>query len=286
MAITMEEKYGSRDGSVDASRQSGRLTYILRGSEDEPDIWSYVIANTAALKSNPLGSDPLERGTVAVKEIADGVWEASVDYLDPNDRRHKTEPETGDITIEVDTSGGTQHVTQSLRTVQQKAGTVIDSIIRNFEGAVNVRDDGRGCREVEGTDIVVPTLRFSITKMQAPGLVDLAYVKSAAQITGKMNNAEWNGFAAGELLFMGFSARQRNRGDWECRYEFAYSENLSSITIGDPDEPCCVLSGKKGWDYLWVYYVQKEADNGNIMVPAQGNVERMYEEANFGALLI
>ena len=107
-----------------------------------------------------------------------------------------------------------------------------------------------------------------------------SYKAILRSLTGKVNNASFKGFSAGEVLFLGASGSKRGDDDWEISFRFAASENRSYITVGD-------ITGvaKKGWEYMWVRYADAEDDEAKAIVkkPVAVYIEKVYEEGSFGA---
>jgi hypothetical protein len=98
-----------------------------------------------------------------------------------------------------------------------------------------------------------------------------------------VNDTEFRGRAAGEVLFLGATGAKRGRGDWEITFRFAASPNATGIAIGD-------ITGiaKNGWDYLWVLYEEQEDSTAKALVkyPKAVYVEEVYPEGDFDALEI
>jgi len=136
------------------------------------------------------------------------------------------------------------------------------------KGAIGVTADS-----VEGVDITVPVYQFSETHYLADTLVTPAYKATLFALTGKVNNAAFKGFAAGEVLFLGASGSRRGYGDWEITFRFAASPNVTNLTIGD-------ITGinKKGWEYLWVRYSDSEDAVAKALVkkPVAVYIEQVY----------
>ncbi|MFN9131136.1 MAG: hypothetical protein ACK5XO_00450, partial [Phycisphaerales bacterium] len=111
-----------------------------------------------------------------------------------------------------------------------------------------------------------------------------AYKGAIFNCTGKTNAGGFKGFAPGEVLFLGATGSKRGDGpddDWEITFRFAASPNETGLSVG-------TITGinKKGWEYLWVRYADAE-DTGSgaiIKKPIAAYVERVYDDANFGAL--
>ena len=102
--------------------------------------------------------------------------------------------------------------------------------------------------------------------------------------THKTNAAGLKFYAPGEQLFIAASCSNTGDGpddDWEITFRFAASPNETGLSVGS-------ITGinKKGWEYLWVRYADAEdAGSGAIIKkPIAAYVERVYDDANFGAL--
>jgi len=264
---TLTEKIDSREWT-EGDRSSVTFHYVLDGTADD------LAAKTLLLDSTPTTYDGLVRDECTLEPIfvdtvsGVGKWKCSVRYVKPG----FTAPEVGESSFSFDTSGGTQHVTQSLATV----GRYPPGSAPDFGGAIGVTHDS-----VEGVDITAPVYSFSETHWLADSAVTQNYKTTLFNLTGKVNNAPFKGMAAGECLFLGASGSKRGADDWEITYRFAASPNRSGLTIGD-------ITGisKKGWEYLWVRYADSEDTAAKAVVkrPVAVYVEQVYEYGNFAAL--
>jgi len=256
MTITIDEKFDSREATV-GEDSSVDLLYAIQGTEDDLTVKLLVEA------SSPPTYAGLVRQSYHVAHLGGGVWDASVRY-------GKKEPkEPGDSSFSFDTGGGTQHITQSLSTVARYPGGAPD-----FKGAIGVTHDA-----VEGADIVVPVYSFAETHYIPTADVTGAYKGALFSLTGRVNNAAFKGFAAGEVLFLGASGSQRGEDDWEISFRFAASPNVTGLAIGG-------IGGidKKGWEYLWVRYADVEDANILVKRPFAVYVEKVYESGDFSGL--
>jgi len=68
-----------------------------------------------------------------------------------------------------------------------------------------------------------------------------AYKTTLFALTGTVNSGAFEGFAAGEVLFLGASGSKRGEEDWEITYRFAASPNATDIQVGH-----IVVAAKKG----------------------------------------
>jgi len=262
MPITVEERYGRR-----LSDLSAELLYLVRGTTDAG------AARVALLAGAPVTHDGLPRDDAAVEEIEGlDAYIGTVRYASPDGQA----PETGESSFSFDTSGGSQHITQSLATPGSYASPGLAGV-PNFGGAIGVTQDN-----VEGVDITVPVYTFSETHYLPNSTVSNAYKGTLFNLTGKVNDGAFKGLSAGECLFLGASgSRRASEDDWEITFRFAGSPNKTGLTIGD-----IVGVSKKGWEYLWVRYQDKEDAVAKMLIkkPIAAFVEKVYEEASFAAL--
>lgn len=260
MTVTVHEKWDSRETSI-SEDSTVDLRYVIRGTDDD------ATANSALLAASPVLYGGLVRQSAHTERIAEDAWEGSVRYgmLEP--------PETGDSSFSFDTGGGTQHVTQALATVGAYSASGPPP---NFGGAIGVTKDS-----VEGVDITVPVYNFSETHYIDAVFVTGDYKAALFSLTGTVNNAPFRGFNAGEVLFMGASGSKRGQDDWEIAYRFAASPNVSGLVVGS-------ITGinKRGWEYLWVRYVDTEDTDAKTLVkrPQAVYVEQVYPYGNFAGL--
>lgn len=267
MSIVVTEKFESRR-SAKGDNPSAELVYTVRGTNDD------LAARNAAEDESPDTYDGLPRQTVSVEPVGPEHWDATVRYGLSTGGGF---PQTGESVFAFDTGGGTQHVTQSKQTISSHAAS--GTTAPDFKGAIGVTADG-----VEGVDITVPVYQFSETHYLSASQVTQGYKSTLFNLTGKVNNGSWKGFAPGEVLFLGASGSRRGTGadaDWEITFRFAASPNASGLSVG----PIGGIS-KKGWEYLWVRYDDEVDAPAKAMVkrPVAAYVERVYDESSFAGL--
>jgi hypothetical protein len=241
------------------------MSYMLTGTSDDTTA-ATLISNSTATNYNGLvrQSITIEPEWVDT-DAGDGLWNATVRY------GVKPPPQVGESSFSFDTGGGTQHITQSIATVQKYAPS--GKTAPDFGGAIGVTHDS-----VEGVDITMPVYNWSETHYLADAQVNKAAYYS---LTGKVNNGGFKGCAAGECLFLGASGSKRGDDDWEITFKFAASPNRTGITVGG-------ITGiaKKGWEYMWVRYADSEDTASKTIVkkPLAVYIEKVYEEGNLGSL--
>lgn len=267
MPITLVEKLDSRRVTL-GENPSVELVYILTGTADDAAAVAAIEA-AAPLIYQGLFRQGLQLDPQWVDENSgDGQWVATVRY------GPRPLPKWGESIYSFDTTGGTQHITQSIETVNQYAPP--GKTAPDFKGAIGVTPDN-----VEGVDITVPVCSFAETHYLPAEIVTMDYRVTLFRLTGKVNNDTFKGCAAGECLFLGATGSKRGSDDWEITYRFAVSPNRDNITIGD-------ITGidKKGWEYLWVRYEDAEDTDAKVLIkkPIAAYVEKVYEEADFSIL--
>jgi len=262
MPIIVEEKFDS-GGIIRAMQGSATRLYIISGTEDD------VAAADALVAFRPEEVDGLPAQIAEVEYLAPGYWLGKVKYGYTN-----TQEQTSEALYSFDTGGGSQHITQSISTVNRYAPA--GKTAPNCEGAIGVDETS-----VSGCDIIVPTYNFSETYIMDASDITDAYKGILFNLTGKVNASAWRHYQAGEVLFQGASGSKRGKGDWEMSFKFAANPNKTNIAIG-------AITGiaKKGWEYLWVKYADSDDTNANALIkrPVAVYVEQVYEYGNFAGL--
>ncbi len=268
MATVIEKprrrKRGGENGGVD-------LLFLCNGYADED------AAETALLAEAPSTYGALIRKNWSIEELGGGAWEATVTYNKAGPLKSKDPPETGSSEFAFDLTGGRQRIQQALGTVASYSNL---PDIPLFHGAIGVSRNGNSM-SVDGCEVVVPEFNYSETHYIAAASVTTAYVQTLKALTGKVNNASFKGFAAGEVLFLGARGSRRSDSDWRVDFLFSISENTTGRTVGD-------ITGidKKGHEYLWVLYEDVEDTTAKMLVrrPIAVYVQQVYATANFSAL--
>lgn len=225
------------------------------------------------------------------RHLGNGYWEVEASYVTAGGGEQPQSeanggggpPKIGVIThISFDTSGGMQHITSALS--ESRYGKFGEGA-PDMKMAIGVNGDS-----VEGTDIVVPVFEWGEDYEIPGGRLTLDYVKTVADLTGKINNAAFRGFDVGEVLFLGCSGAQTYNPNAESfaeasvaklTFRFARKPNAppASIEIGD-----IVPFGKGGWDYMWIRYGDEVADGVGLKRPLNVYVNKVYESGDFDLL--
>ncbi len=263
---TVTERYDSREYT---EGDSADLIFTILDAVDESVAMMVLKASSSSvfhgLKRLRCRVEPME---------GDGTdWTGHVQYGKIETAGSPPVAE-GESSFSFDTTGGTQHVTQSKQTISKTAP--VGQTAPDFKGAIGVTKDS-----VQGVDVTVPTYRFSKTLGISNSLVTDTYKQALCDLTGKVNDDTFEGFDAGEVLFLGASGSRRGDDDWVITFNFAAQKNATNITIGDITVPA-----KKGLEYLWVRYEDAEDAAAKKLVkrPTAAYVEKVYDLGDFDDL--
>lgn len=292
-AAIFEDLNESRRATVEFGVKKAVRQYKIFGTPDGDEAHT-LLSSTAPSTHTVLGT-PVPRARTRVEPVADtvddltgsGDWIGIAEYEFPSNTFNPPAPvDTAVFNFEAQTSS--ERVFQSLET-KARHGAEDDGLdpegATSYGGLVNVTDDG-----VEGVEILNPKFSFSITSF----VEDTELQSSIGAIAGsvaKVNNASFNGFAAGEVLFVSASgSRRADETSWEVNFAFMVSENLEDIEISTPLAPSghIDVAEKLGWDYIWTRAVPyTDPDTGRLGTAVEAvYVERMYESADFSLLPI
>src|SRR5574344_461906 len=263
----VEEAYSERDQKIDAKGNVTEIEipYIVTGAVDEDAALAAARSKAASQTVKGMSLDSVE----VTERINGDTWKVKAVYEEDDDDDEE------ESSFAFDTGGGTMHLNQSLKTVSKTPNTAPD-----FNGAIEVDNEGN----VNGVDVTMPVLNFTETHTMNGGRVSTSDKQTVAALTGTVNRSSFRGFSAGEVLFLGASGSKRSKkssAPWEITFRFAGSANQSSVKVGE-----LTVANKKGWNYLWVRYADKVADNKKNMItrPIAAYVEQVYPEGDFGNL--
>lgn len=270
MALT--ERVKSRELTEVSGRATLDFEYDLVGTSSEIIARNYLVDNTPRVYENLFRME-FKVTPIQVDEGTDtGHWLCTVRYATGD----VVPRELTDSSFAFDTTGGTQHITQSLGTVAS-AGVPGGPPVPNHQRAIGANI---GTGRVEGVDIPSPVYHFSESHIVPNQNVTSFYKGTLFFLTPTMNNSPFRGFARGECLFRGVVGQRRGKyGDWDLNFRFAASPNRTNIEIG-----AIIIASKLGWDYLWVAYGKSVDANVLVNVPVAAYVERVLFFGEFSAL--
>lgn len=274
MATRVEEAYSERDQTINAKGEVTEIEipYLVFEAADEDAALAAARTKAASRTVSGMVLDELE----VTERVNKDTWKVKAIYKD-EDSDDPGDPDEDEETTSFafDTGGGTMHRNQSIKTVSKVPNDAPD-----FNGAIEVDNEGN----VNGVDVTMPVLNFTETHTMNGSRVTTSYKKTVAALTGTVNSSGFRGFSAGEVLFLGASGTKRSKkpnAPWEITFRFAVSPNQSSLQVGK-----LKVSNKRGWDYLWVRYADKVAENRKNVIkePVAAYVEQVYPTGDFGNL--
>ncbi len=280
------------------SLNSATKRYLVVGPQTLEDAKVVVINPTGNPSLCPKYYDGLIRTDYNVEEIAGkpGFYIAEITYEQRDLKEPDNNPSPGfpfyKITLNFTTKGLTTRrivgLSDNTSVTPYKQGDESKTPLyppANHGSLVNVTDEG-----VEGVDVIIPTLDFTITKEFAANAVTMSFVRLLYSLTGTVNADNFLGFAPGELLYKGVDA-SFNDDRWSISYEFSAIPNVQNMQITAPvlNAQRQVITGvfevasKKGWEFLWIEFVDGAGPLKKVM--KQVNVIKVYPEANFSTTL-
>lgn len=269
------ESEDSRDIQRTLTGASQEITYVVTGDPgeiaDEFAVTDYLLLALSPIE-NGLNFDSITE----VDRISDIFYKAKVLYQSP-DFGDSEEEESEDLPItSIDTTGGTTNIDYGL-SVAEKKGKPSEII------GAGLNWDGE---TFNGIDITTPAMKFSQRQIIPNSQFTLAFRIQVYRLTGKINNAPFQGFGEGDVLFLGATATEiiddaTLEKEWEVTYNFSAIETRTNIKIGD-----YVISKKEGYQYLWTQFEKRE-DRGQfklVPVPIASYVVDVYEKIDFAIL--
>lgn len=234
-------------------------------------------ASAALEAAAPLYYYGLLRQEYTMTGLGNGAYDCTVHY----GPRPILQPGSGEIAqdgggslpvFSFDTTGGRAKITQSLATLGAYAPDGLDAPL--FGGAIGVNG-----QSIEGCDVVVPALKFSLKYRFYLASLTLAYLRTLYVLTGVVNAGMWKGFPPGEILFTGATGEQTGGMNPEVTFHFEGSANAVMFDRGG-----ITIAAKGGHDYLWFLYQTGISGSKQVKTPRAAYVEMVYPRGNLGLL--
>lgn len=275
-------------------RQTGDSHYLRPGATRE-----YTISGTyqkleaqLALMLSPLcpaadqGIDsegnviPIYRENPRVKEKGGGVWEGMADYV------------SSGISSDLQFTFGSTSAKIFEGIAHVRTYDIINNGVEKediFKGVIGDND-----KEVEGVEIEVGEVQFSLTKKYQRSTIAPSYFNELMQFLGDrtpINNAEytiyWKGvsltFPTGSLRCRSVPLKWSSADELEYVYNFAYARPVTTadnFKIGGVGP----VIEREGWEYGWIRYKLTTENNRTIKTAEYYNVEQVYPKRSFGFL--
>lgn len=231
----------------------------------------------------------LPRSKITVRPLSDNEFEATVDYGTSKTPLSDTSGnEAVDSRTEFEITTQSVKMTHALENISTRGASLHGPI---FRGLIGVTSEG-----VEGVDVDTAVATFSHTVTKPRSFVTRSFLRALAKLIDKypVNDAEYAGYAAGELRIIRASIKFTDDGNVDITYSWAVR---ASTTVDDPiyigrdyntGDPLFTITDKEGWDYLWVYYkVEKQSIAGKailVRTPEFVVIDRIYGRGDYSIL--
>lgn len=135
--------------------------------------------------------------------------------------------------------------------------------------------------EVHGVSVPAqPSMEFTIEAKKTASDVDNAYLTTVSDLVYKTNSATFEGWAAGEVLFMGLTGSRTGDDEFTLNYKFGRNPNKTGQTVAG-----ATAVAYNGWDYVWVRWEKTDEGDNGIGSRAEGvYVAVVHESGSFAGL--
>lgn len=231
-----------------AKENKATLGFQILGAADDIDAMMAIDSykqSTILVRGALLNFDEIK-----LKHIEAETYSADVSYVHPDKQDNQDEQESDEPQISISTTGGSQHITHSIKTLRSYPESVKDK----HKQAIGVERTAKGELKIKGADVVIPTLKVTISAKIPQPSDPFAFGRNLSRRTGRTNSSTYRGFTKWELLFLGAKLTGKRREKWSLDYEFEGSETIETsdnFKIADfgPIE-------KEGHAHLWVEWQQ------------------------------
>lgn len=223
--VFRKPEHVSSEGTV---RPVRKYYFGVKGTVNESEARAAVSNYYGPFQNTVFGV--LYRGDINLQQVAYNVWDVDIEYI----RRPK---DIGTWTAELDSTGGTEHITHSLATVASyPVGTA-----PTFKQAIGVEHD-----EIKGIDIPAAAGRLTIEFNHPSGIFNLSYGKYLSDLVNYVNSGPWYNWIRGEVRFLGARGHISSDQQSTATYLFEISRTRFNFAVGD-----ITVLEKEGWDAAW-----------------------------------
>ncbi len=268
MPIEIYEKSPLPVAELVGDGRSVRRLWGIEGSDNQDDVAAAILAAIpTSIAGLPIQGLPL-------RWLGPEHWEAEAIYSNQKRSGTAARPAVNTPIERIRIGGARQQIYRSLSTVASYA--LPGQTPGDYGGQINVTDDG-----VEGVEIASTAYAFDISTVLPAATVTQTYKAVVALLAGTVNNATFNSWAAGEVLFLGADIQRREDQDYDAVFSFERSPNETNIEVGD-----IVVPSKEGWDYLWWRRGSVFVDSETPLArrPTEVFIERVYRRGNLSLL--
>lgn len=259
--------------------------YVISGSKDKLTIQLAAINNIPptvnAINFDGDTTIVLFLENIALKEEGGGVWLATAKYGSSSDV----------VDLQFNFTSTSAKIYQAIEHIRQFdciSGGIDTGFVPQYNGTIGVNGD-----EVEGVDVEVSVIEFTLTKKYRRALLDVTYFQQLVDLMDvrtPVNDGQyiidWKGiqmtFPEGGLRLRGCPIKWTSNDELEIAYQFAYQRAIKFddlFTIGNS-----AAIYKEGWEYGWVSYKLAVSNGATTRTPQSYNVEQVYPKRDFTVL--
>ncbi len=286
MSVTVTELGG---WTLDEKGGTARYKAVTSANEAEAAVLAAAQSTAPATYANISGQLP--RSNVKVTPQGGKFWLVEAMYGNAGGGSGGgggRAPLTGDVTLNLEIGGATQHITQAEQHVADYKSDYYASAAPDYKGAIGVETES-----LAGVDIAAKAFAFTVTLYVSDAAMTDAYLAALTAYAACTNDDSFSmtevrygnsrrsiSFAAQEVLYIGASVSPREpQGDWTVTLRFTGSPNRTSITIASQWGDITGIA-KAGTDYLWSRYLPKSFGTGDTKVsapqPISAHTEQVY----------
>ena len=273
-------KQVATSGGSDARRRA----YLLESTGATDDTPDDVAALDWAELNSPLLWDGMPREGFQIDHLKDSdpeYWQVTALYQRASDKKREESKEDPVGTVDFAFDFGLASVRITTAPEQISYGLVGEGLISKYAGKgqpINNRVTN-GISEPEGVDVRTPIASFTLTATAESASLNEQYITQAQKMVGKVNSAPFRGWQSGEVMLVNIRGRQRLAGNSEISFQFEVIPN-STVEIDNLE-----TFQKDGWDYLWVDYIDKIADDDrDDKVADSAHVSKLYGRVDLNDL--
>lgn len=258
---------------------------VLDGNKDRRQAELDLLQNSLCPLLDP-SYGLLHRKSISVTSV-EGVFdqfEASVTWQKWEPEQQGEEFLGGSISIETET------IYREFKNVSVNwAENLKQESRKDYGGMINVHfgsgDGNKG--GVDGTEVAVPKLTFSIRKYYAKNTFNLALLANLNGYVGRPNTTTWRNFTPHTLMITGITGSDQDPDKDEITWNFQASPTDTNIIIPCPITGTDItVPEKRGFDYLWLITETHDDSQGWAMeAPVGAIVSQLVPDVELNAIL-
>lgn len=212
---------------------------------------------------------------VEISQVADFTWRIELEYTLPSGASARTDFVR--LSFQASATQVNRKQSIALRNSASRTGYPVATPPNPYR-AIGVSDGS-----VEGAEIYVPGLSFSLTKYFDPTLWNSSLIPTWGALQTKYNNDVFYGCSAGEVLFLAFQGEGSQYNKIPVTFEFLYSPNLSAVA--DEGFPALTALGHDIIDYRFEELVDVTTTD-TVRYPTYRYVHQAYYPGDFDYLTV